>query len=258
MARPWNPADFNTVYERYICSDEMQFGGREYYLRYRARFRMCIRRFAELAPAHPVDILDVGGGQLALLCVKLWGDRGVAVDLPGPHLTYMANHGVETLHWNICKGDLASSAAFDLVFFAEVIEHLPLPGYIALQRLRAILRPGGTLICTTPNLNRLRNVVYMALGRRIFDNFRYPDDDVALEHVLEYSRDHLDWQFRRAGFDRYKVEYFQAHHLPTNPLHRPLAILGYPLHIVPHWHDYLIAIAHAPLEASTTSTRALP
>jgi hypothetical protein len=35
--------------------------------------------------------------------------------------------------------------------------------------------------------------------------------------------------------------------MPTNPLHRPLALLGYPLHMVPRWHDYLIATAYAPV-----------
>ena len=96
MARQWNPDEFDSLYERYICRDEMQFGGRAYYLRYRSRYKECIRRFCCLAPAQPVDVLDVGGGQFALMCAKSWKDRGVAVDLPGPHLSYMAEHGVET------------------------------------------------------------------------------------------------------------------------------------------------------------------
>lgn len=245
MARAWEPSKFDSVYDQYVCRDEMQFGGRAYYLRYRSRFKECVRRFAALAPDHPVDVLDVGGGQLALICAKLWNDRGVAVDLPGPHLDYMAEHGVETLLWNLCKSDLDSDAKFDFVFFCEVIEHLPVPGYIALERLRKVLRPDGVMICTTPNLYRLRNVVYMALGRPIFDNFQYPDEDIALGHVFEYSRDHLDWQFKKAGFTQYRVEHFQAHHLPTNPVNRPFAILGYPLHLVPRWRDYLLATAYA-------------
>jgi 2-polyprenyl-3-methyl-5-hydroxy-6-metoxy-1,4-benzoquinol methylase len=246
MARPWKPHEFDSVYERYICRDDLQFGGRAYYHRYRFRFKECIRRFATLAPAEPVDVLDVGGGQLALVCAKLWNDRGVAVDLPGPHLSYMAEQGVQTIHWNLCKSDLPSNAKFDFVFFSEVIEHLPIPGYIALERLRKVLRPGGVIICTTPNLYRLRNVIYMALGHPIFDNFQYPDEDVALGHVLEYSRDHLDWQFKKVGFQQYRVEYVQMHHFPTNPLFRPLALLGYPLHLIPRWRDYLVATAYAP------------
>lgn len=57
----------------------------------------------------------------------------------------------------------------------------------------------------------------MAMGRAIFDYFRYPDENVAIIHVLEYSRDHLDWQINKAGFTRCRVEYSQMHHSPPNP-----------------------------------------
>jgi len=119
MARPWKPHDFDAVYERYICQDEMQFGGRGYHLRYRSRYKECIRRLAALAPPRPVDVLDVGGGQLAVLCAKLWNDSGAAADLPGPHLSYMASQGVETFHWNLCKSDAPFAKKFDLIFFSE-------------------------------------------------------------------------------------------------------------------------------------------
>ena len=250
MARPWKPHDFDSLYERFICQDELQFGGRPYYLRYRSRYKECIQRFAALAPPHRVDVLDVGGGQLALMSAKLWNDHAVVADLPGPHLLYIARHGVEAVHWNLCKSEPPFTAKFDFVFFSEVIEHLPIPGYVALERLRRVLRPGGVIICTTPNLYRLRNVVFMALGQPIFDYFRYPDEDVALSHVLEYSRDHLDWQMKKAGFTQCRVEYSQMRHSPTNPLHRPLAWLGYPLHLVPHWRDNLVATAYAPADGT--------
>ncbi|SRR6266545_3835887 len=248
MARQWKARDFNSLYERFICDDAMRFGGRAYYLRYRSRYKECLERFAALAPPHPVKVLDVGGGQLALMCTKLWGDHGVVSDLPGEHLRYMAAHGVETVEWNLCNSEPRFVGKFDFVFFSEVIEHLPIPGYVVLKRLRTVLQPGGVIICTTPNLYRLRNLAYMALGIRIFDYFQYAEDEKALSHVLEYSRDHLDWQFNKAGFTRCHVELSQMPHLPTNPLLRPLALLGYPLHIVPHWRDTLVATAYAPTD----------
>ena len=183
MARTWDSQQFDSVYERFICQQEFPFGGLDYYRRYRSRYKECIRRFAALASAHPLDVLDIGGGQLALMCAKLWNDRGVAADLPGPHLDYIASHGIETLNWNLCKSDPPCAGKFDFVFFSEVIEHLPIPGYLVLERIRKILRPGGVIICTTPNLYRLRNVVYMALGKQIFDYFQYPEEDVALLHL---------------------------------------------------------------------------
>jgi 2-polyprenyl-3-methyl-5-hydroxy-6-metoxy-1,4-benzoquinol methylase len=160
----------------------------------------------------------------------------------------MAKNGVPTLIWNVCTSEPPFSDKFDVVFFSEVIEHLPMPGYIALERLRSVLRPGGLLICTTPNLYRLRNVVYMALGKQIFDYFQLPDEEHSLSHVIEYSRDHLHWQFEKAGFNQINIEHCQMPHSPTNPLYRPLALLGAPLHIVPRWRDNLLAIAYAPAD----------
>jgi len=109
----------------------------------------------------------------------------------------MEEHGVKTVHWNLCTSEPPFTRKFDAVFFSEVIEHLPIPGHVVLERLRKVLRPGGVIICTTPNLYRLRNVVYMTFGLPIYDYFRIPDDDTGLSHVIEYSRDHLQWQFEK-------------------------------------------------------------
>jgi SAM-dependent methyltransferase len=246
MARRWREKDFNSLYERFICQDELQSGGRAYHLRYRSRYKTCIKRLSEIAPPNAIDILDIGVGQLALMSRMLWNDRAVMADLPGPHHSYMAAHGVETVHWNLCTSEPPFIGRFDGVFFSEVIEHLPIPGHIVLERLRKVLRPGGVIICTTPNLYRFRNVVYMALGLPIYDYFRIPDDETGLSHVIEYSRDHLQWQFEKAGFTQCRVEHVQMHHSPTNPLFRPLAWLGYPLHILPRWRDNLLATAYVP------------
>jgi 2-polyprenyl-3-methyl-5-hydroxy-6-metoxy-1,4-benzoquinol methylase len=255
MARQYNKDEFNELYERYICHEAIQPNARAYYRRYRSRYKLCIDRFAQIAPPGPIDVLDIGVGQLALLCKKLWNDRAVVADLPGNHLSYIASHGVETVHWNICKSEPPFFGKFDVVFFSEVIEHLPIPGHVALERLRKTLRPGGFIICTTPNLYRLRNVLCMAAGLPIFDYFRIPDDDKGISHWIEYSRDHLQWQFDKSGFTQCRVEYSQMHHLPHNPLLRPLALLGYPLHILPRWRDSLIATAYAPAENKSGDTR---
>lgn len=255
MARPWNPKEFDTFWERFICQDEVQSGGRDFYFRYRSRYKTCIQRLAMLAAPSTLDVLDIGGGQLALMCNKLWGDRGVLADIPGPQdlHQYLAKQGVPTLIWNICTSDAPFSDKFDVIFFSEVIEHLPIPGYIALERLRKVLRPGGLMICTTPNLYRLRNVFYMALGVQIFDYFQLPNDETSLSHVIEYSRDHLQWQFEKAGFNRVNIEHCQMHHLPTRPIFRVLSCLGYPLFLVPRFRDNLLAVAYAPVNCSLVS-----
>lgn len=248
--RIWKPIEFDYAYNQFLAVDELQFGGdlgsRTYQLRYRSRYELCIRRFAQLAPRHPLDVLDVGGGQLALLCSKLWHDHATVVDLPGPHMHYMAKHGIDTKYWNLCQGDAPFNARFDFIFFSEVIEHLPIPAHIVLERLRKLLRPGGILLCTTPNFFRLRNLALMLLGRDFLENWHYPDPNTSLSHVTEFSERRLAWQFERAGFPNRTVELVHMAHAPSNALLRPFAWLGYPLHLIPHFRDNLVVTAYAP------------
>lgn len=120
MARLWNPREFDSLYDQFICRDDVAFGGRAYHLRYRSRYKECIKRFAALAPQDTVDVFDVGGGQLALICTLLWGDRGVVADLPGPHLLYLEEHGIETVQWNLCKSEPPFIGKFACVFFPKL------------------------------------------------------------------------------------------------------------------------------------------
>lgn len=189
----------------------------------------------------------LGAGQLALLCMHLWGDDACVADINfgRPLFDYLRSQGVEAVQWDLCKVEQPFTESFDFIFFSEVIEHLPLPGHIVLERLRRALKPGGIVICATPKLYRLRNVVYMACGLRIYDYFRMPEDK-SLEHVIEYSRDHLQWQFEKAGFKRCCIEHCQTHNSPSNPVFRTISWIGYPLFLVPRFRDNLLAIAHAP------------
>jgi len=248
MSRAWDPKKFDSIYAEFICQRDARFelsGPVDYSSRYRSRFKTLIKRFSDLAPPIPIDVLDIGGGQLALVCKKLWNDRACVADLESPLFPYLEDQGVETVQWNLCEPMQPFVARFDTIFFSEVIEHLPLPGHVVLERLRRALKPNGVVICSTPNFYRLRNVVHIALGLRIHDHFRMPEDR-SLGHVIEYSRDHLQWQFEKAGFTDCRIEYCQMHHQPINPVSRIISWIGYPLFLVPRFRDNLLAIARAP------------
>lgn len=245
MARVWDGKKFDSIYSEFICPHFGLSAPADYCFRYRSRYKTLTKRFCELAPPAPVDVLDVGGGQLALLCKKLWDDRACAADFIPHHFAYLETQGVETVQWNLCEPVQPLVARFDVIFFSEVIEHLPMPGHVVLERLRRALKPRGIIICSTPNFHRLRNVVFIALGRRINDYFRMPENG-SLGHVIEYSGDHLQWQFNKAGFKDCQVEYCQMHHSPYNPVARIMSWIGYPLFLVPRFRDNLLVVAHAP------------
>ena len=241
MAREWDDDKFEQSFTDLIVGGTF-LEEPHYYPRYKSRYKHLLQRFAAMAPREPQDVLDVGGGQLALLCKAMWNDRAHAADIGGDHLAYLRSKGVDTTAWNLCSDEQPFDSRFDYIFFSEVIEHLPIPGHLVLERLHKSLKPGGTLLCSTPNLYRVRNIVFMLTGKKIFDNFRMPTDH-GLGHVLEYSEPHLRWQFKTAGFDDTTIDFVQMHHWPNRLLFRVLYALGSVVFLVPLYRDNLVAIA---------------
>lgn len=217
----------------------------QYYDRYRSRYEAMIRRFAQRVPDRPVDVLDIGGGQLAFLAVALWHDRGCVADIDATGFAELRARGIDTFEWNVALEDAPVDRRFDAIFISEVLAHLPVPGHIVLRRLRMLLRTGGVLLCSTPNLYRLRNVVYLLRGRSPFDHFDLPDVR-SYGPVVEYSAEHLAWQFERAGFVDYTVDLEHFAHAPNAALNRVLSTLGAPLRRIPRYRDNLIGIGTAP------------
>jgi len=133
-----------------------------------------------------------------------------------------------------------------VIVLAEVVEHLPVPPYVILSKVRTWLKPGGLLLLTTPNLFRLRNLVRMALGRDPFDIFRMPRDDVSLGHQTEYSARHLAWHIREAGFTLERLEHDQLGQTGFSWKARVARKLVSPLQLRKAWREELVAIARNP------------
>jgi 2-polyprenyl-3-methyl-5-hydroxy-6-metoxy-1,4-benzoquinol methylase len=243
MARPFDRRVFRETYDRWIVAGSFNEEP-WYYPRYRSRYEDILERFAQLTDPSPLRLLDIGGGQHALLAKKLWNDRATVADVTEDRLDYVREQGVEIVRWDLSREEPPFSEPFDAIIFSEVIEHLPCAGYIALERLRHCLRPGGILICTTPNFYRPRNMAYVMIGKPIFDHFRRPEAGGG-GHLIEYDVSRLRWQFDEAGFRDVSIELRQFQHSPTLPVFRLMYWLGQPLFLIPRFRDNMLAVARA-------------
>lgn len=66
-----------------------------------------------------------------------------------------------------------------------------------------------------------------------------------LRHVLEYSAEHLAWQFESVGFKNFNVRPCDFGHVPYRPSDRMFSVLSAPLRQIPRFRDNLLAIAWA-------------
>jgi SAM-dependent methyltransferase len=95
---------------------------------------------------------------------------------------------------------------FDLVIFAEIIEHLLNDPCKVLREIKRVLKPNGTLVLTTPNIARLENVTRLISGANIYDP--YSGYGPYGRHNREYNRHELDQLLRFEGYD--PIESFTA------------------------------------------------
>ena len=93
---------------------------------------------------------------------------------------------------------------FEVVFFCEILEHLPLDPVHALAEIHRVLRkPGGLLVLSTPNPVRIENLAKMLRG----DNVYEPISGYGIHgrHNREYTVGELQVLLSELGFEPTRV-----------------------------------------------------
>jgi len=181
-----------------------------------ARFGSIVRAFLRHLPAgRALDGLEVGVGEGALVLAlhEFVPDvRWQGVDIPLRHATYqdafdaiMARRSIRIVEADLTKNTIPfPDASFDAVSFSEVLEHLPANGVMpTLREIARVLRPGGVVVATSPNLVSLMNRLLLLLGKSPFhlpvaEDFHgcqtYP-------HIHLYAASEFEALCRTAGLD---------------------------------------------------------
>ena len=177
-------------------------------------------------------VLDIGIGY-GFYDVILKDDFGldvVGMELPENIPTYChlpKLHGIDIIAGDLSKAPCPiDDNSFDIVLLIEVIEHLRMSPYQALREIWRILRPGGVLVLTTPNVARFVNILKLLVGRNIVQEFHddhRPPSHVtdSLVHIREYTMGELTSLLGRAGYEIVEKRYSLANdRLPHRQLLR--------------------------------------
>jgi 2-polyprenyl-3-methyl-5-hydroxy-6-metoxy-1,4-benzoquinol methylase len=146
-------------------------------------------------------VLDVGcGSGVFANHLASYGGRVMAIDGNAEAIAYaaatFASDAVDFQLGHLHALDLEPNS-FDRATCLEVIEHVyPAQVTALLASLRSLLRPGGTLLLTTPNYRGLWPLVEWAADR--FAPTAHMDRS---QHINRYSRARLSQTLRDAGFE---------------------------------------------------------
>lgn len=240
-------AEFDAAYSEVVLRGHF-FEADDYYLQHKRRYRRTLERVCRIPAPTPARILEIGGGQIVLLCNKLFGDSVVLGDVNPDYSKEVKDQGIEFAKCDLLHDDLDYRDEFDIIVLCEVVEHLPVPLYTILEKVKKWMKPGGHIFITTPNMYRFRNLVRLALGMRVFDLFLYPEPGKSIGHPFEYYEKHLRWHLDKAGFEVQYTELTQlvGFECGATLLARVGRFLASPVAFRRLWRDSLVACARRP------------
>jgi SAM-dependent methyltransferase len=179
--------------------------------------------------AGPAVVIDVGcgdGSALAVAAGQNPAHRFAGIDWSASALGQARALGLTVLRGGVAAPGLpVADGVADVVIMSELIEHLVDPD-AAVAEVRRVLRPGGSLLLSTPNLAAWYNRGLLALGiQPIFSEvslhgvFGRPGRVVA-GHLRLFTRRALTEFLTASGFRCVTVSGARYHDVP-----RPLAPL---------------------------------
>jgi SAM-dependent methyltransferase len=93
---------------------------------------------------------------------------------------------------------------FDLVIAGEIIEHMIYDPMHLLLESRRVLREGGHILVTTPNIAGLASVAKVLQGKdnpQIFPYYKIPDAEPEIGHMREYTAWEIGETLKAAGYE---------------------------------------------------------
>jgi 2-polyprenyl-3-methyl-5-hydroxy-6-metoxy-1,4-benzoquinol methylase len=188
-----------------LCETERQRTcGIDAQMRYQAthakRFQLTVELCKKIVPDCHARVLDVGPSQLSLLLSQEYcntstlglenvtdtgGHRSLSTPAKQiPHIIFDLNQAQDLTQWP--KID----TTFDLIVYAETLEHLVAAPEYSLTFLSTLLTQDGILLVTTPNAAMImRRLILLLKGKNPYEQIRMLAENPG--HIREYTMQEL-------------------------------------------------------------------
>lgn len=191
-------------------------------------------------------ILEIGSFPCHLTyCVKRLGYPVIGLDInPKRVENFIKRHNLIVKECNIENEKIPfNDNSFDLIIFSEIFEHLRIDPISTLKEINRIVRPGGIMMLTTPNLYSLGKIILFNLGKGFnnpYKEFEKLHTVGHMGHIREYSTKEIKQFLENTGFKVVKVKY-----KVYNKSHRKIVgpILDLCYRIIPKWRPFQIIIS---------------
>jgi len=120
------------------------------------------RRVAEVGPAFGTNLL---------ILTRHFGFTGYGYEIPANIPVYcraLLSAGIAVEGFDLYdESPIDVDVPCDLLLCSEVLEHVLMAAATCIERLRHLVRVGGLLLLTTPNIYRCRNMLRLLRGRNV-------------------------------------------------------------------------------------------
>jgi len=163
------------------------------------------------------------------------------IDIPNRHVKHMKEY--ENLFHNylskIKECDLNHDplpypdSSFDFVSFSEILEHLPPSNIVPiLKEIKRILKPGGYVVATSPNLTSMANRILMLFGISPFKLPLIEEDKYGCKtfpHIHLYTPNEFSGLGNHVGLQTTKTKYitYLSYTFLRNNLHKKFIVRLY-------------------------------
>ncbi len=227
-------------------------GAQENYLRdHTNRFNATIELCKAAVPSKDANVLDIGRSYFTSMLAQQYNNvtsLGFPLDTDdGGHREKEESKQIGHINFDLTNSKDADSwpkpeTKFDLIVYAETIEHIYIAPEFTLLMLRSLLAENGKLIITTPNATAFHKRIRLMLGRNPYEKIRFFDQNPG--HYREYTMKELTGMCTKSGFSIYKAVYKNFSNVK---LFSSLGSLKYmfvkPFEAVPSFKDTLIVVA---------------